>query len=164
MDMRFVMDDDSTEHWKARIYSSNQVLLTLPAVDYTIFYNRDNVTGKVAPNVTHAMDDARHAFEENKASRMYRHLLLEFPSDQVLSAKEIYADAGEDEELELDVVSTIGVHVSDKAYSMHQLYAAWTVARTDIKANKRGKVERKDNKSKVASMMASIAASMNTSS
>jgi hypothetical protein len=157
IDMRFIIDDDATDHWKARVYSRNEILLTMPAIDYTITYNRDQFVKAVGVNITDAMDDARHAFEDNKASRMYKHLLLEFPNGHSFSSKEIYDKAGEDEELELSLIPVMAQH---KALpDTTQLFAAWTVARVDLKANKRGKVDRKEHKSKAAALLQSFATS-----
>jgi hypothetical protein len=104
MDVRYILDDQTVEHYKARLFGNNKVLLTIPSWDYCPLYNRDEIAHQVDSNVTDAMDDARHAYEENKASRQWKNLLLEFPAGHVLSSKLIHNDAGDDEELELEIV------------------------------------------------------------
>ena len=154
MDIRYVLDNETIEHYKARVFSANRVLLSVPAWPYSPLYNRDEIAGKVTDVVNNAMDDARHSFEENKTSRMWKHLILEFPSEQNLAGKEIYQDAGEDEELELEFVPFVYTHTkfpSGRSNTLH--YAAWKVCRTDIRPTKRGKVDQKENKSKGASLL-----------
>jgi hypothetical protein len=58
------------------------------------------------------MDDACHEFEENKASCCWKHLLLEFPAGHMISGKDIYEDAGDDEELELELIPILYSHLS----------------------------------------------------
>jgi hypothetical protein len=86
------------------------------------------------------MDDARHSYEKNKASRRWNHLLLEFPTGHELSSQVIYDDAGEDEELELEIVPFRYCHSTntDQFNSMH--YAAWNVARSDVRTRARGRL------------------------
>jgi hypothetical protein len=153
MDARFFLDDRTIEHYKARVFANHQVLLTIPSWPYCPLHNREEIVDKVDCNVTDAMDDARHSYEENKASRRWNHLLLEFPTGHELSSKVIYDDAGEDEELELEIVPFRYCHPTntDQFNSMH--YAAWKVARSDVRASKRGRVEKKENKSKGASLL-----------
>jgi hypothetical protein len=159
MDVRYFMDNENVEHYKARLFGNNKILLTVPAWDYCPLYNRDEVVLQVDSNVTDAMDDARHGFEENKATRQWKNLLLEFPGEHVLSSKLIYEDAGDDDELELEILSYEYSHPGFPGKTNVQHYAAWKVARSDVRASKRGKVEHKENKSKGASLLANL---MNT--
>ena len=156
MDVRFVLDDQTVEHYKARLFANNQVLLTVPSWDYSPLYNRDEIVNEVDANVTDAMDDARHAHEENKSTRRWKHLLLEFPGGHELSSKLIYDLAGEDEELDLEIVPFHCSHPSaPNVFNTHHC-AAWKVARSDVRASKRGKVEHEENKSKAASLLAKM--------
>jgi hypothetical protein len=93
------------------------------------------------------MDDARHAYFEKKAAREWKYLILDFPQEHELSSKNIYKDAGEDEELKLEMVPIVYSH-PQMAGTNSQHWAAWKVARTDLKVHKRGKVEAKESKSK----------------
>jgi len=47
-------------------------------------------------------------------------------------------------------------HPKLKGVSYTTMYAAWKVARTDIKARKKGKVEKKDDKSDAARLLEMI--------
>jgi hypothetical protein len=68
----------------------------------------------------------------------------------------IHEDAGDDEELELEIVPFHYSHPSaPKVFNTHH-YTVWKVARSDVRASKRGKVEHKENKSKVASLLDSL--------
>ena len=115
MDVRFILDDQTIEHYKARLFANHQVLLTVPSWQYSPLYNRDEIVKKVATNVTDVMDNARHAYEDNKASRRWKHLLLEFPSPHELSSKLIYDEAGDDEELALELVPFHYSHTSARS-------------------------------------------------
>ena len=141
---------------KLSIITKLGCLLTIKFWPYSPLHNRDEILTKIAPNVTNAMDDAHHLFEENKESRRWKHLLLEFPVGHEMSAKDIFDDAGDDEEFELELVPFVYTHsgVRKAINTIH--YAAWKVARKDLRASKRGKVEHRENKSKAASLLAGI--------
>jgi hypothetical protein len=155
IDIRWFLDDQSIEYYKARVYSNNQVLISLPAWPYTPLYNREEIILSVAQNVTDAMDDARHSYEEKKDSRQWKHILLDFPSDHILSSKEIHDEAGDDEDLLLELLPVVYAHpqLGSAINTVH--YVAWKVARAEVRAVKRGKIEHK-NKSKGASLLESI--------
>jgi hypothetical protein len=80
MDVRFILDDQTIEHYKAQLFANHQVLLMMPSWDYSPLYNHDEIIEKVASNVTDVMDNACHAFEDNKASHRWNHLSLKFRS------------------------------------------------------------------------------------
>jgi hypothetical protein len=149
------LDDQSLEYYKARVYSNSQILVTLPAWSYTPLYNRDEIVPSVPQNVTDAMDDARHSYEEDKESRRWKHILLDFPSDHILSSKEIYDEAGDDEDLLLEMIPVCYTHPTLGTVKNTVHYAAFKVARADVRAVKRGKIEHK-NKSKGASLLESL--------
>ena len=44
IDWRWYLDDDKTEHVKARVFTDNSVMLTMPAFDYTLLHDRDTIT------------------------------------------------------------------------------------------------------------------------
>jgi hypothetical protein len=94
--------------------------------------------------------------KENKASHRWKHLLLEFPARHELSSKSIYDEAGDDEALALELVPFHYSHVSAPSSFNTIHYAAWKVAISNARASKRGKVEHKENKSKVASLLAGL--------
>jgi hypothetical protein len=160
LDARWVMDDLQVDMYKARIFSSNSVLLQVPAWSFSVLSNRDEFDGVVTPNLTNAMDDARHDFFANKEARKFKQIVLTFPKSYVLSAKDIYEDAGEDQELELEILPIKYSNQNKEMHSEH--WAGFKVARIDLKAHKRGKVEAKEKKSKAAALLSSGGSGMKT--
>jgi len=160
IDIRFIADDESTTHWKARVFSSNTVLLSIQAWDYTHLNGRDQLENAVTENVLEAIDDSQHDCaaqpSDKKEARKWKHLFLKFSDEAELSAKSIHSNAGEDENLELELVPVAVEHPKLKGVSYTTMYAAWKVARTDIKARKKGKVEKKDDKSDAARLLEMI--------
>jgi hypothetical protein len=68
------------------------------------------------------------SFEENKASHRWEQLLLEFPG---VAAQ----DAGDDEELNLELIPSVYSHPGVSSNSINTIhYAAWKVARTGLGA------------------------------
>jgi hypothetical protein len=157
MDARFVVDDPSKDYYKARISSDNSVLIQIPAWHYGILNNRDEIAAHVADNVTNAMHDARHAYVEAKDAREWKYLCLQFPDGHELSTKEIISAGGDDEELlKLEIVPVTYKNPLDKDRARTDYCAAWKVARTDIKAQKRGKVQTKKTVSQAASLLSGL--------
>jgi len=156
IDIRFILDDQSTEHWKARMFSRDTVLLSIRAWDHSQLNDRDQFEKSVSNNVLEAIHAAHHDLEEEpndkKEARKWKHLFLKFKSGVELSAKSINTQAGEDEKLNLKLIPVVVSHnkLSTTCTTMH---AAWKVARVDVKANKKGKVEKKDDKSDAARLL-----------
>ena len=154
LDARWVLDDLQVDMYKARIFSSNSVLLQVPAWSFSVLANRDEFDGVVTPNLTNAMDDARHEFFANKEARRFKQILLSFPKGYVLSSKEIYDDSGEDQELELEILPIKYSNPGNENKEMHsEHWAGFKVTRIEIKAHKRGKVEAPQKKSKAAALL-----------
>jgi hypothetical protein len=152
MDIRHIVDDPSIEFYKARVFTSNSLLVKVPAWPYSVLYNRDEILKNVSTTVTDGLDDARHVFFQNKAAREWKYLILDFPKDHELSSKLIYDEAGEDEELELEIIPLVFSHPPIKGVGS-QHWAAWKVVRTDLKVHKRGKMEVKSKKSKASGLL-----------
>lgn len=154
IDVRFILDDLTTEHWKARVYSSDTVLLSIQAWDYSQLHDRDEFEKQVTSNVLEAIDAAHHDLAEEPAdrseARKWKHLFLKFKDGVELAAKCINEDAGEDEKMKLELIPATVKHPKKANLNYTAMYAAWKVARTDIKANKKGKLEKKDDKSEAA--------------
>jgi hypothetical protein len=132
LDIRFVRDNVTLEHYKARVFTDNQVLVSFPSDQYLALYNCKEIMKSVPLHKTNAMDDDRHSFEEHKEVCRWKHILLEFPHGNKLSGKEIYSDAGNGKDLELEIIPIQYNHL--KASGVNNIhYAAWQVARTDQK-------------------------------
>jgi len=157
IDIRFILDDHATTHWKARVFSSNTVMLSIQAWNYSHLHDRDQFEDKVDTNVLEAIDGSLNDYANEaadiKEGRKWKHLLLEFPSDIELAAKPIHANAGDDEKLELDLIPIEVTHPKHKSLRYTSMYAAWKVARTDVKARKKGKVEKNDDISDAARLL-----------
>ena len=157
IDIRFIVDDENTTHWKARVFSKNTVLLSIQAWDYTHLHGRDQLANVVSENVLEAIDDAQHDYAsqpcDKKQARKWKHLYLKFSDEVDLSAKEINSGAGEDETLKLELVPVTVEHPKLKGMKYTAMCAARKVARTDIKARKKGKVEKRDEKSDAARLL-----------
>jgi hypothetical protein len=79
--------------------------------------------------------------------------VLDFRTDHHLSLKEIYDEAGEEEELGLEIIPIVYSHPVIKG-SGTQHWAAWKAVRTDLKVlHKRGKIKVKNKKSKAAALL-----------
>ena len=152
MDIQFIADDPIVDFYKARVWTNSSLLLQIPSWSYSLLHNREEINATVHQNVTDAMDDCRHAFATNKASQEWKYLILDFPKDHQLSSKEINEEAGEEEELELEIIPINYTHPQIQgAGSQH--WACWKVVQTDVKVHKRGKIVVKGAKSRAASIL-----------
>ena len=98
------------------------------------------------------MDNARHQFENHKVLRQWKYLLLQFSLGYVLSSKAVYEDAGDNEDLDYDIMDVTYTH-PQAAGATTELWMHFKVARTDLQVSKRGKVEKKEKKSKMAAKL-----------
>jgi hypothetical protein len=96
MDLWYIIADTKVEYYKARIFLSNSVLVTVPLWLHGPLMDRDETAANVDNFVTYVMDNARHAYFADQAKCQWKHMCLVFPDGHQLSAKEIYMDAGED--------------------------------------------------------------------
>ena len=154
IDPRIIMDDTQTEWFKARVYTYNQVLLSMPAFDYTILKNREAVNKKL-PNqfMCDAIDNGRIEYEQHSDERQMKHILLQFPSGHELSASEVYDEAGDDEALEPTMVPIKVKHQGLGNEKVSKTFVAFTVARTDVSPYKKGRLEAKTRESKTAQLL-----------
>lgn len=168
VDPRYVWDDKTQEidFYSASVYSENQIIVKYPAWPYTFqsVPDRDSweqiLTKKAEMPLLNAMDVARNDFQNSsdvpKEAREFKTLLLRFPQGHVLSSKAVFADAGEDEVLHGRFLK-IKVKHSQWKSPVEQWHCVWKVARTDIKARKKGKKESSTTKkSRNQSMMDDI--------
>ena len=164
IDIRFILDDKSAPHWKARIFSEDAILISIQAWPCSHLNDRDQFANHVGPNVVEALDDAHHDCAGDaadvKEARKWKHLFLKFPEGQSLSSKVVNKDAGEDEKLKLELIPVKAMHKGLQT-ACTSLFAAWKVARTDIKARKKGKLEQKSDKSDAALLLEQLGAGFN---
>ena len=149
-DIHWLKEDEEVEWYSMRVWKGDGILAKVPAYEHTLLHN------KVSNNVIDAMDDGHHYYEENKESRMWQYYFIEFPPGVTLSSKAIFAEAGDDEELDYEIVR---LEIEDSAKYNYKITEHWlhfTVARTDTRVAKRGKVTKKTKKSKGASKLDDI--------
>jgi hypothetical protein len=116
---------------------------------------REEIDAGMSATVMDALDDARIIFNREKAAREWKYLVLDFPKDHHLSSKEIYKEAGEDEELQLEIIPNVYSHPEIVGLGT-QHWAAWKVICTDLKVQKRGKIEEKTKKRKGAALLGAL--------
>jgi hypothetical protein len=163
IDMRWTLDDDTVDHYSARVWKDDSILIRIPAMEYTVLHNREEFNASVTKeNVVDAVDHSRHEFVNNKDNREWQYLLLQFPAGHVLSSKVIFEDAGDSEELDYDLVD-VAIKHKDLAAGQTKHWVHFQVARTDLRVSKRGKVEHKEKKSKMAAKMEQKRQGMKTS-
>ena len=108
MDIQYIKKNQQVEHYKGRVFSDSQVLLTVPAWNYSELYGEvEWADSECNENVKAGMQNARHDHRESKDSRQWKSFMFYFPSGHKLSSKEIYKDAGEDQELDVDFVKVL---------------------------------------------------------
>jgi hypothetical protein len=140
MDVCWVLEDPEVDMYKARIFSSNSVLLQVPAWSYSMLVNCDELDATVTSNLTNAMDDARHEYFANKQAQRFKQLLLTFPKGYVLSSKEIYDDSGEDQELELEIHPIkYNPNPGNRNQTNSEHWAGFKVARIDVCRKRRAR-------------------------
>ena len=160
-DKRWYKESREVEHYKARVFSTNQVLVMMPAFDYTMLYNQDelkNPAARFPEYAIDAIDHACHEYDKNKTNRQYKHFLLQFPSDHELISSVISTKATEDEYLPIsfhpvETPDKKGKRGEERGKMMKKLYASFTVANAAVTAQKRGKVEHKPKESEGARML-----------
>ena len=143
MDVRHYWDDPEVEHYTARLFSSNQVLITYPSFDYTLLNCRDYMN--VNAVVMDAVDNGRNYYNDQKKTgrRAWKNLLLDF-SGCVLSSKDIYLAAGDDEELAMEIIPITWTHPNmptdgnNLSIPHTDHWVGWMVARMDVKPRKVG--------------------------
>lgn len=156
-DVRWIVEDEEVDAYTMRVWKEDGILVKVPSVEYTLLHNKTELDAhaNVTEDVINSMDNARHYYEQEKAVRRWQHYLIEMPPGVTLSAKEIYDDAGDDEELDYELVN---VTVTDPKinFTIQEHWLHFSVARTDTRIAKRGKVAKTSKKSKGANKLASL--------
>ena len=143
---RFWCRERNQEWYKARVFTSNQILVTVPEGDYTMMFNRDELEGSVDECVLDALDNERFSYMETleiNPMEKLKHYILQFPDGCELSSKEIYENSGENEDLNLEL-HTVNYEVQrneEDIFDMTRHFAAFKVVRGDLKAMKKGRNE-----------------------
>ena len=111
------MNNDHQDVYRARVWSKNSILITFPAWEYSLLYNRDMYeagvkTTNTQAGIIDALDDALHTHHDNlngnqesgcdvQQADKNKHVLLEFDDDTILSSKLIYTHDEQEDETKL---------------------------------------------------------------
>jgi len=156
MDIRFIVDDLKKDLYVAKIVSANCIDILCPASNYSLLNDRDFISARdVGENCVDAMDDARHKFTDDKKAREMKCIRLRFPSDHLLSAKEINGDATDDGTIPFGGIAVNWRHPGTGAQDAFQgvnHFAVWTVANLSVAAKKRGRVAQTGGQSAAAAL------------
>lgn len=140
MQLAWVRTDKSKEFYRARVYSDNYLMVTVPAADWDMIKGGDFEGSSLDPKIVGGINNARKHFRDHLKEeggskiRMWKTFLLRFPAGHKLNSKVIYEDAGEDQDLDVDFVKTY----TNKAKSSFRYYACWKVANKQKKKFARG--------------------------
>lgn len=146
MYIRFILDHQTVKHYKAQAFANH--LMMVPSWTYYPLYNPDEINNKVDKSVMDAMDDA--CFHLKKT----RHLTDGNTGGHDLSAKVIYEDAGDDEELKLELIPLDYGYTGVPSNSINTIH--WKVARSNLRVSRRKKAEHRENKSKAVFLLAGL--------
>jgi hypothetical protein len=155
MDPRWMMDDTEADCYTARVFTDNSILIKKPAWPWSPLGARDQYVGSFNASAVAAMDNAIHDYAAHKQESKFKFILLVFKNkegkkrDMSLSTKEIFADSGDDEELEAQMM--LSKHPRADGGTNEEGWGGFQVARLDIKPEKRGKLQMTQKKSKAAS-------------
>jgi hypothetical protein len=151
VNIQWTLDNDTIDHYTGHVQKEDALLFCFPVFPYTILHNHEemNINGTIPRNIIDSMDNAHHEFKKNKAHHEWKYLLLLGPPGHVLLSKAIYDDAGDNKELDYDIVDVSYMHSKVTGINTEH-WIHFKVARTDLRVSKRGKVEKKEKKSKMA--------------
>jgi hypothetical protein len=99
MHAEYMADDRKTTFYKCYVLSPHVLVMTVPSWSYPLLYHGDEISrGRgvgALPIVKEAFEDARLKYGENRQSRRWRDIALEFPPHvKLVSAKLVNKDAG----------------------------------------------------------------------
>ena len=159
VDPRHIVEDISRDPFEAVIYSTNSILLSMPAYPFSFLQEDFFQLLKDSNNLflANAFDYARHDYDDAVTNyegedRKTKHLLLKFPEDHELSVEPIL-DKDKDEDEHFLPFETLTMEANHECIDgdNQQVWIIWKVLRIDIKALKKGKMERKSKMSQIAS-------------
>ena len=122
--------------YKARIWNTYSILVTVPAWPYSLLNNREGLVGALRltdfegkDHIINSLDNAIHYETENQEK--FKHILIEFDDNVILSTKEISNDD-----------SILYPQLFAEQYvGGFKHWIVYTVLREDIPPTKKGKVE-----------------------
>ena len=146
-DMCWIRDDDDLEVYSAKVWGEDAILVMMPAFPFYVYKHQDKmvVHSDISRDVNNECDDARHSFVNDMSNQKFKFYLLEFPPGVNLSSSKIFSEAGDEEELDYELVD-YKCRVPGEMIDRKDLWIHFTFARTNNRATKCGKVQEKQKK------------------
>jgi hypothetical protein len=142
IDIRHALDssNDKIEYFSARTFSPNKVLIRIPSWSYCLYTNTDRIQleAQLKPNFMNALDAKRNSFNDDKEQRMWRHFVLEFEPYHQLSARSIYKEAGDDDNLARKFLTVKYTHPGMNGKHNVKHFMCFWVARVEQGAEQHG--------------------------
>ena len=137
--------DTSSDRYKARLWTDNSILITVPAWPYSLHRNRDALAKNIQKNpscmnhIVDSLDNALHQNQDNFGQEVSKSILLKFGSSVKLSTK-VLVDTGD--ELSLQPQSFFEETGQNLVLGQSRKYwCVFSVARLDILPSKKGRVQ-----------------------
>ena len=157
IDARWISEDSTEEAVKARVSLQNQIHIRYHAWPFSMVNSREEMDDQVDDRCTVGMDAAINDFLKKPGACKWKNLFLDFPQGHDFSTKALNQHAGEENELELELIELDG----DGEQTGKHTFACWKVARVDKSPRKKGRMEQKEKKSKAAQLLEKKRAKMN---
>ena len=141
VDRRWYKDDSKHEHLTLTLTSDSELILKLPAWDYDLLYQRDEVAYQGEKDLTDALDNAHASMTKVVGDidpRQYMYLKLQFKAPVKLSGDVLYRAFEEDCRFPL---------AGKVKFRSGRHFFFWKVARVDTESFKKGKHEKRTAKS-----------------
>jgi hypothetical protein len=107
-DAPYITEDTTEEPVRANLYCQNVVHVRYNSWPYGLLYDRDNLEKSIDERCMVGIDAKCNEFLQKPGNCKWKHLFLNFPQGHTFSAKALNADAGEEDELELELVELTG--------------------------------------------------------
>jgi hypothetical protein len=138
VDIRWVWDQPKVEHFAARIFTDDSIMVGLPAMDYDHYMHLDSFSeDHISASVENDMDEARNAYHKIPKESRKRWVLLQFPplkgwNGIRLSCKEIFRnpDYTDEAKLEIETFPVKSYHKDTKRTSVNW-FVQWKVVAHD---------------------------------
>jgi hypothetical protein len=138
IDPRWLWDEPKVEHFSARIFTDDSIIIGLPGMDYDHYLNVPEFSEEhISESVEKEMDEARNAYHLIPPENRKRWVLLQFPALQGwdgirLSCKEIFRnpDYTDESKLEVEVFPVKSFH-NDTKRTMINWFVQWKVVAHD---------------------------------
>jgi hypothetical protein len=157
VDMRWIKENEEEDPYTGRVFGSNLLQFKCPAWPYSFLTMHDEIESQVPKNVLDTIEHSQHNYAENPKSSKFKTFMLEFPGGLELASKPIYLEAGENEDLEMDLIDLECDRMDGSSSTSSEMWGCWVVARTDTEFAKRGKVNVQEKKSKAALLLEKLA-------